>query len=152
MSRAKQIAAAIIADVWPTAMHAYFIGGEFHASMERAVEKHAMRPHQVRDRDGDVWEQTISGKYRCLDSGTTLKWLSDRFGPLTEVQGEPLPDAGEVERLKARIADLRAALRSHCLCRFEDGKLYEECHYHECQRSAAKAEPVTQPGVVGLGT
>lgn len=34
----------------------------------------------------------------------------------------------------ARIEALEGAIDRCCQCRFEDGKQYEECHYHACER------------------
>jgi DNA repair exonuclease SbcCD ATPase subunit len=104
MSRAKEIAAKIINEVWPK----YPLGKWLYDAMERAVEKHMLRPHQVKDRDGDVWGYRSDGLYTMHKkyTGEPIEEISESYGPLTEVQGEPLPDAGEIERLKVRIAEL----------------------------------------------
>ena len=98
--RAKQIAAKIVADVWP---YTWLSAGVMR-DLEAAVEKHMIRPHQVRDHVGIIWEQMSDGCYRTLN-GAKTDYIDRNFGPLTEVHGEPPPDAGEVAKLKERIAE-----------------------------------------------
>lgn len=102
--RAKEIAEKIIAEVWPD-----FVCNGTRKAIEAAVEKYMMRPHQVRDRDGDVWEQMSNGKYSQPKLANGYGYIMS-YGPLTEVQGEPLPDPKEAAALKERIAELEKQL------------------------------------------
>ena len=101
--RSKEIAEKIIADVWATWEKSEYMRDIILPKIEAAVEKHIPEPHHVRDRDGDLWERMSNGRYRQLIAEGTYEQLIEWVGPLTTIQGEPLPD---VTAMKARIAEL----------------------------------------------
>jgi hypothetical protein len=105
--RAKQVALKIIATAWPGCLVTQGMIDDTAA----AVEKHLLRPHQVRDHVGIIWEQMSDGCYRTLN-GAKTDYIDRNFGPLTEVQGEPMPDAGEIERLKKRYYEMSQEIES----------------------------------------
>ena len=135
--RAKQIAAKIVADVWP---YTWLSAGVMR-DLEAAVEKH-MRPHQVRDHVGIIWEQMSNGCYRTLN-GAKTDYIDRNFGPLTQVHGEPMPDAGEVERLRERIAELESEDCYTANAALQNATARQQKRIVELERqlAAVKAEP-----------
>lgn len=143
--RAKQITAAIIADVWP-GDSATFVSEIVKHRLESAVEKHLLRPHQVRDADGNIWEQNSTGGYclLMLGKGLSMELVQRTYGPLTEVQGEPLLNVSEIERLKEdRMSMIETAARLRGLCDNQKNRI-AELEKQISMQPASQPEPIWQ--------
>lgn len=138
--RAKEIAEKIINEVWPELQADKIMLSVFEA----AVEKHMPKlPYQVRDISGRMWGQASNGRYsqsHCA-CGFTLAGLEKRYGPLTEVQGDPLPD---VAALKAQIAEIEEAYNVIVVTASEESE-------RQAARIAELEKQISKLKMVGVG-
>jgi uncharacterized small protein (DUF1192 family) len=92
----------------------------------------------LQERIAELEQQRDQGARDWAETDTQVRESAAKVLPHEQVYGsaDGVPGVADlVDLLVAEVERCRAELHRRCQCRFADGKIVGECHYHACQRT-----------------